>query len=170
MSAVGNRPDGCKLTFPGICFSRPSGRVTRPERSLFLHSVIHWPDLQSPPVCSVRCDEYFFILFFFAQDGVLARQNALCMCCVRGTDKTVAPRTGLVGSLRFGSSASKGAHLSFSPSGHIAVLEIDRRAQIRNSLLPFRKTSRVHRPRCRAVCSLQFWRGWHWADFKFLPA
>lgn len=62
------------------------------------------------------------------------------------------------------------AHPSFSPSGHVAVLEIDRRAQIKNSLLPFRKSSTVHRPRCRAVCSLQFWRGWHWADFKFLTA
>lgn len=51
------------------------------------------------------------------------------------------------------------ARPSFSPSGHVAVLEIDRRAQIRNSLLPFRKSSTVHRPRCRAVCSLQFWRG-----------
>lgn len=102
-SAVGNRQDGCKLTFPGVCFSRPSGRVTRPERSLFLHSAIRWPYLQSP--LSVLLG--VMSCFFFAQDGVLVRQNALCMCCVSGTDKTVALRTGLVGSLRFGSSASK---------------------------------------------------------------
>lgn len=82
----------------------------------------------------------------FWRDGM----HYACVC-VRETDKTMVQSVlwRLLAIFEF--PLALASTLLFSPSGH-SVLEIDRMAKIRNSILPFQKSTPVHRPHCRLVC------------------